>query len=857
MLSYNRNNKLRLRFLALSRFNRPFWATATILFFVIFILFSIIGIINFHQLKLWQSKGNVYGYFYSIVYQNKEDQYNNLLNDWKSIEALKIRNQGTTVNLHVGTYEKGTESLMYWSNPPIHFVEVEDGECTISLSLAEELGKKEGDKFVLSDVELKITSIVPNIGFLWAQGDSEVKSDIKVPRIWVNKNTFDKLKNSGDDILFYKILLLDYPQTNEFLNLGLRGNIYENANVFRDENLFVLRFPRSFFAAQLIAFFIIVLLVLKSYNSYSLKRYMTYEMLGMGGRELRGTARAESLLAIIPSFLLGVFVACLVNFVFAKYVLLDSSIFSASRFLKYVSIYVYVLLAAICIHIVFIDYNFSFSCRLKNKKRIYLRSIEILALLAPLGILLTFMVISYCSSLTFIEHRARKVELQGQFDKSYDYELKYVPRSIVANHYLYGSELVNVNTAGEMFPFIFDYHNEELDNIIPKIYEIEGVKDVNCFCEIYDGYIDVDEEVICSPFIEKVHLGKCLWVANGPFVKKYLSDKNDEFVSLIKLDLIAVPDSYLKSLSSMAGLDDISTESLISGESGLLISPSVKITKIEKDEYGETVYWKYSVSDEQLTKDDKLPNYKEMTVFTPVADKNLIGLVPQQELLNLNAMLKKTVIPLAGYTYENIGWFAEAGNIASPYRMIVSKKLLEKQGIKHEITRVEIIQDFNANHYQVAEKIQHLIRDIPFIKFLDQYYDVEVLHEFEKIKSIISILYLVLFSILLISFVVTIGHFFWLQNISNFRIYRDIGITKRKLLGLCLRPTSIILLCAFVIQIIISEYLYANLIHGWGLYSMRDKFIIQLIVFLSYFLGIAFTLFVFISGLMKQHDYFE
>ena len=846
----------KISFLALSKKNKSFRITFFILLLVSFLILSSVSIIQIHQIKMAYSRGNVYGYFHSILYQNEEDKNKyNIDDDIANIEAFNTELPGGT-RLTVGTKNKMANKMLYRGIPDLESNDIEYGECLISQHIAEKLNLKQDEKININGNNFNIKSIVPDIGFLWVRGEREEKQKMEVPNIWLNSHDFEKLAGFEENNI-YRLILLDSRQTSEINSTLYSGNLYENTPILGDENVFAYRFSQDFFLIQLLALFILVFILIFSYKRNSNRRYNILKDLGITDSHLSKIKKIEIILLSIPPLLISIILSYITCIVYNHIAYADSTFFSIMIYFKVINYYIvsYLLALAIC--------GFEFKSlkninigNLKNMRHkrpsIPIKGNRILVASSFLMFLLSYIVISFYSSTSAINKMNSEIELYGQLNKKFDFDIHFEEDKLDYNYYKYGNEKIAINDAdAPRWTFFYDDFQHKLDEISLKLKNIKGIKRIECFYENKYGQMEVSNKIINSPLIEKIYVASTLPLEPGPFKKLFIGDGLD---TLISCDFYMLPDDYLKDIAGTIKIDKTNTSKLLNGEGAILISPSIKINKIKKDANGESVYWERSTSGDNLIKDDDLLKYKTINVYFPQANKNLYGIIPQEEIISHKGRLEKINIKILGSSYRNLGWFTNSST-ESPYRILVSKSFLNKSHINHETTRIRIFLDPQADYKTISYNISSMIRGIPRIQLIDQHYNLSAYHEYLFMEKIILISCFFLVSTLVFSFAFSIVNVFWLENEKNFCLFRDLGIKNKKLFFACFKQYSKILIFSFLIQIIFNRFVMWEIITGWSEMSFLERVISQAMVYVIY----SIIFFIFFSkkirSLMRKKEY--
>lgn len=852
------NNKLRFCTFTLSRRNRPFRTTALLLFFVLSLLFSAVGIVRTHQQKLIMSRSNIYGYFDSIVYQNADEIQTDLPEEIAKVRVSAILTDKNTPErtLRVGTYTPAAKAMIFRGNDDISLPSGEL-DCGLRRSLAEKLGKGVGDVLEVCGHRLTVRRLFPDLGFLWIKGEREEKQQMTLPDLWISERAYDHFFSG--EASKYQLLLLDIKQYNSLELFSPKGNIYRNTTLVEDENLQSYRFPSSFYRAQLLALLAISLLLLRAYSHFSRPRYAIYEDLGLCRSTLRAVIRREYLLLSLPSLVLAWGVGALANYAFVLVIYRDASYFHLFRYSEYALSSVLIYLAALLFCLVNAGLDFA-AFRLlflrRQKQHLPLRSLKTASLSLLLLSLLIYICVSLFCSLQSVRSQNQTLEFFGQISKTCDFELHFNERGFPPDQYIFGDALVDTSErkVEEKIEFNSENHLRKLDQLLPEIEKIKGVARVDKFRENYFCQLPIPEDLLSSTWLFTLQGGAIFNFTEGPFTKKYIR-QNERPLS--DCSLFALPDNYLADLARRLALSAEKQAALLRGESAILIAPSVRITRVVKDVHGEGYFWERSSDGPDLLKDPHLAEYKKIALYLPQSEQYLKGFVPQDDLLRLNASFRRLEIPIAAASYENLAWFSICEHVATPYRVIVGDAFLQKAQVTPEISRLHIFLDEGADVAKISRTLQSSVQNIPDLQFTDQHYNVEAWHEFEKMESLIIALYTLLFIILLLSFTFSVSYLFYLENERKFILYRDLGMTQGMLLRSCFLRLLPSVALTVLLQLLLGLFFFGKHFDGWTSSTLLPKILLPALCIGLYFLLFFLFLLAQCRKMMRRQTYSE
>lgn len=856
-------DKLKLATLVCSKKNHAFWYSTILLTFMIAALFSVISILRLHQNQLLESRGNVYGYFHSIIYQLKDEIDESIPKDIMesaaSIQVKQIKDKGFDVR--IGCPSSAAESYVYRIHGKAFLPPLEQNECAISEAIADHFQKRVEDTIDLLGKHLTIKKIVPDIGLLWVRGEREDKVGMSAPNVWINAKTFEDCQHD-DSVIPYRMLFLNPSQAREIQERAgtnkISGNLYENRAVTRDVNLFIFRFRNDFYLGLMFVFGLLFISVFVAFHLYSVNRYFIYGDLGMDDKTLATVTKLEYLFVAVPGLAIGSLIAALLTFFYGKMNYAESSVFSLKEHFTYT--YPYALIYALAVLLCILFYSKpkrAMRTKLKTKDEIHglpVKGKSLLALTSFLFLLITYMIFSFITSVAGANNLGKSFTFFGQIRQNYDFELKYVPTNFPPSYYVSGEDVLPNESDDGRFYFHYEYNHYNLDSMIPVIQKIKGVHEVMPFYENYHSFIKISNDVLSSPFLLKVQCTAILNVEDGPFKDRYVGQNLN---SLVNCDVFTLPDSYLRDLGRQIRVTDAHLQALLHGEGVLLISPSIRIIRIDKDKDGEGILWERSSTGDHLLKDEELMDYKDATIYVPQAKKTLIGIVPQKALLEQGAELVKFSAPILGSSYDDIGWFPSYEYIRAPYRILTSRSYLEKQNLKVESSRLHVFLEEKADPVQVSNEIHKLTRKISNVEVTDQYYQVKAWHAYKFMEKVVIALYVLLFASIILAFIKTISQSFCLLNERFFTLYRDLGITQGKLFLTACKPFMITFFLSYLVQLFIDRLILVRFLALWGEVPVFQRMLGQFAIFAFYFLLFALMLFSQLRKLMMKQEYVE
>lgn len=866
--------------LVFARKNTAFWGIKIILLLVLTALFVVSGILKNHQYKLVRAKGNVYGYFYSLLYQTAAESAGNDEDLYKSaVNVKKVKLEDGTL-LRIGTADDIAADMAYRGDFSLYNDTLSDQALLVE-STARQRNVEAAASITIGKKQVQITSIVPEIGYLWLRGEREEKEGHLLPELWVNLRLFSEL----DDAVVedsYRIRLYNYEESVNLNPAVLQGKYYENVAMIRDDNLFAFKTPPAFFAAQIAALAMITLMLIHVYTLIAEKRYEVYADSGLNKHALNRIRTYEILFLTLPVLLPAYILSGIVVYITSYFLYGDSEFFSLTVHTRHIgnllTAYVLTILIAILVKNIK-SYFFTKEHKAlkvavkldkmpapdKKGKRSFgffvsalpLKRAGIFTAVLPLLILLSFTAASVYAVFHQSGGQLQQVELEGQFKQNFDFELLKLPQNLPPFHLRYGEKLRPVAEGENFFPFFHVEQGERLAEIAAEIATLEGVKRVDKFYENHHAFISLPPAVIEENFLQRLQQTSIYsGMGNDVFTRKFIQEDID---ALVKCDIISMPENDLTEIAMRLNLGS-SLEALRQGESAILISPSLRITRVTKDKYGgEAVYWERTTQGDGLSADPLLLSYRKAVLYLPYAQDTLTGFITERELLAMGAELKRMEFVLAGSSYENIAWFPITDYQPAPYRLLLSEAYLRKSAFAYAYapTRIRVYLESETAHESVGNSIQRLINAVPDLQFNDNHYRIKIWHQFQRLKALVIGIYVLLFLILTVAVALSTVEAFCLANRRNFVLYRDLGITLFKLFKLCFIRCSGAFVILAAMQLTLSFTVFNYTVDGWFDVTDSEKLFIQMLIGGAYLLFSLILLFVKVRVIFRSDDYRE
>ncbi|WP_282926544.1 hypothetical protein [Helcococcus kunzii] len=821
-------NSLKLIKSSISKKSRNFWITLLISSIILLILFFSNSIINLNQERIIESKFSLYGSFDTIIYQEKEEYSGTEDNPHSYIDIFKQD------DFIIGSFYNGAENYSFSSNND-YIKNLENDSAIITKSLASKLNILVNDKITINTKSFTIKDIVNDFGYNWIKGFREENKKLYTPNVLINNQTFLDVKKNDN----YRITLLDENEVNKIDFNNIKGNYYENKPIKDDANLFLFSYPKEFYFTQIFILFLLACFIFSSYTINSKERYSLYKDLGIQESNLFFVVSLEILIIALSCILLSFTLNILLVYLFKIAINISKVEFNIIKGYSYVKLYIfsYLLAATICAifssKIVNQKHNTN---RLKKDKIRSLNNIlkgkSNLIIYSSMMLIIIYMSFTFIGSLNTIENKNKIVELYGQLKKDYDFQINYVEEQIPQDHVLKGDEFINVedyinNNDLGITQFYYYNHNNQLSDVLEKLKNNKYIKKVDQFHENYYVYIPLRKEVVESQFFEI--LDNDVLNTDVNFWKKYFNEENKE---LVLANIISMPDSILENvLKETSGDADMTT--LLNGESGILISPSVNLTSEDFSvENQKTFYWEYKESGKNILRDETLLDYKDIDIYFPKSNENIAGFLNDKILDKLDAKVDKVNLPLISKTYKNIGWFDLDSHVLASYRILVSDKFFEKNSINHEPTRLHVYLNNFDKANEVAKEIYNSTSKIKNLHVKDLSNYLEEFHNFQYLKSLIIVLYIILIFCILIFSSIGALNTYWMLNENYFILFRDLGMTNRNLILLNIKNIVKYFIIFFIIQIVFYYFAYKNISSFYHNMNVSLKIVIQIIPFI-------------------------
>ncbi|MBF0780728.1 MULTISPECIES: ABC transporter permease [unclassified Granulicatella] len=739
------------------------------------------------------SKERVYGGYSHIIYGSK---LSNVSQKYGRIDIVQSNSQPDIV---YGALNQAAYQYSYLENT------VNMNEVLITQSIATKFNVKVGDTFDVNGIPKTIKQIINPMGLMWIKGQSEELRQFKFPNVIVSSQVLEQLVESQGNREVVWLARFDRKQApNEWE--ALSGNHYINTYILGENNNTQYKIPEYFQNILSIIFCIIIVVVLRAYILYSRPRYEIYRLLGVKNGQSNILFVFEMLTIAVLTCVLGIMLSVGVTSSLLSIALRQFYILEIGNVRDYIIKYTVMYMLSVCLSLLI------FSVHTKNKSymkinllaRKFYTYIDIKKIYLSISvwfctILLVFFVGHLFMHFNSINAAILSTDAVGKMPSDFDYEitLKDIERLPGQTYH----DNAYYETSKETYGELIDYKRagEEMNSIAQEIKTAFPDSIIKKYTSLWQVYL-LDEKVLNQDYIMKLYEPKVY--QNRPFWNTLLNYSG----KMVLIRVRVYPDEdILRFSSSFTG--DVG--SVLNGEKVYIIAPSY--------EYFETHSKEGVVLREAkpIDKDDSRATVERVIDETTLlklaslqANSSVVGMVSSEQAKQLFTV-KHVNVSISGISHRQVAWL-DYGDLGVPYRLIVSERFLEKQGLETNPTRLRV--SFNQFDYRQDNlKIRQILSKYPTVTFTDNYEQLDVFRQYRMMQSGITWLLISIFVVLSILIFNSIIQSHIVEQYQKYSVYVLLGMSFKKLFTMLVLPMIGSVCIAFVLLIALEFKVFLGL----------------------------------------------
>lgn len=716
--------------------------------------------------ELQHAKEKVYGAFTHIIYNPKHDA---IEDHSKSFGVINILNDVNDNDIVYGQMNHLAITL-----GKINMPSLVDNEVAITEEIAQKYHLKEKDLWHYNGKEWRIKTIIDNIGLLWIKGTTEESPIFKMPNIIVSDNHFQKLDSQSSGIRRVWLANFNVGETTDVWN-NIPGNHYRNT--FLESNTEDYHTPEYILNLISIIFFIILMIMLRTYIVSVRKRYHIYKLLGMVKWNLKKLFFFEfltfNILTITLGLLLSVLIASLFLSVALKKIYIIDSHYYWGYFLKYIMMYAVTLIISLLLFTVS-------SNKPQSKKQVFLRQkmpfdLKKIGLFFNIGLfsmLIVFLIGNLFLDFNAINTAVSSSNAVGKIVNDSDYELILMSPANKLNKLYYDGNYHDISQTDFKETYHIQYHKSdgELESIQQQLLNNFPNAQLESYVNLSEIYLMNKNNLFQQDYLQKLY--SSIIIKDRPFWNSLLNQSND----LLLVKTSAYPDDKLKLLSPHFSGD---LQSVLKGESVYLIAPAYEY--FESFDPVNNVTFKESKpidkTNPNAVYDDKIKEDSLLSLIALHSKSSVYGRVDSQ-FAKKRFTIKQFNVPVGGIAFKQVGWL-DRSDITTPYRLIVSKAFLDKHDLDKSITRIRV-KIPNLDYNKDDKIIRQIIAKYPNVKIIDQYDQLKTFRQYSFIQQGFKILLIIIFFVLTTVIFNSLIQANLLEQYQKYLVYGLLGMSRKQ-----------------------------------------------------------------------------
>lgn len=774
--------------------------------------------------ELQHAKEKVYGAFTHIIYNPKHD----VIEDHsKSFGVINILNDVNDNDIVYGQMNHLAITL-----GKINMPSLVDNEVAITEEIAKKYHLKEKDLWHYNEKEWRIKTIIDNIGLLWIKGTTEESPVFKMPNVIVSDNIWQKLDGHSSEMKRVWLANFNVGETTDVWN-NISGNHYRNTFLENDTEDY--RTPEYILNIISIIFFIILMIILRTYIVSIRKRYHVYELLGMEKWQLKKLFFFEfltfNILTITLGLLLSVLIASLFLSVALQKIYIIDSHYYLGYFLKYIMMYAITLIISIILFAVSSNKHSRRQLFLCRKIPFDLKKIGLSFNIGLFSMLIVFLIGNLFLDFDAINTSALSSNAVGKIVNDSDYELVSMSPANKWNKLYYDGKYHDISQTDFKETYHIQYHKSdgELESIQQQLLNNFPNAQLESYINLSEIYLMNKNNLFQQDYLQKLYSAKI--IKDRPFWKSLLHQSNE----LLLIKASAYPDDKLKLLSPHFSGD---LQSVLKGEGAYLVAPAYEY--FESFDPVNNVTFKESKPIDKTNPnaiyDDKIKEDSLLSLIALHSKSSVYGRVDSQ-FAQKRFTIKQFNVPVGGIAFKQVGWL-DKSDITTPYRLIVSKAFLDKHDLDKSITRIRV-KIPNLDYNKDDKIIRQIVAKYPNVKIIDQYDQLKTFRQYSFIQQGFKILLIIIFFVLTTVIFNSLIQAHLLEQYQKYLVYGLLGMSRKQFIkGLYIPVVSGMILSTIAITLLELRLFFGRI----NILSSKDFMLVWIYIILPMMICIVMVL---------------
>lgn len=745
--------------------NKILWILMSAISFVMASIIAVSVATNVYLSELQQSREQVYGSFSHIIYTSENTDAGDYSTRYGIIDIVNSQAEKDVVYGNVNNLAK--------SLGKINVANLLGNDIVITEDIAQKFQLKTGDIWKSDAQEWHVKAIIDNIGLLWVKGVTEEIQSFKMPNVIVSPENWQQL-------------VKQFPETKRVWLGQFQSNItdrtWDSIQGSHYRNTFLLEMgardyhtPEYLLNIASVIFCMIVIVILRAYILAIRKRYHVYELLGMRKLHLKSLFFLEFLCFNMTSVLLGIILCGMITSLFLSVALqriyIIDSRYLTGYFVKYIIMYGMSFITSILLFASF-STNENKWQRLAHKKLPFdVKKLYLAFNVGLFSMLIVFLVGTLFLNFEAINNGILNTYATGKMADDFDYQFTIAsPVERYGQAYYDGSYHELPQNDEEKHRIRYIKSSGELEHIQRQLLERFPSAEVESYVNLSELYLVNKDNFFQQDYLQKLYAVHLL--QDRPFWNNLLNQSTE----LLLTKAIVYPDDKIKWLSSQFSGD---VQNVLNGHSAYIVAPAY--------EYFETKLGDNGMLKEGKPIDKQAPN---AVYDTKIEEKSVLSFIELQANSSvygiLGSQLAKKLfdirhlnVTVEGIAFKHTAWF-DVDDISAPYRLIVSKKFLEKNGLDNKATRLRV-KIPGLNYEKDNAIIRQITASYPNVQLTDQYEQLKTFRQYTFIQQGFKALLIIVFFTLIILIFNSLIHAHLLEQHQKYLVYGLLGMSRNRL----------------------------------------------------------------------------